>query len=84
MSYTGWIKGRTIELEEPLPFADGQFVKVSLETMTPQIRSGSPQAVLEAMRQTPHLVQADVAALENAMSDAKLSTHAGFSLNDQP
>ena len=84
MSYTGWIKGRTIELDEPLPFTDGQLVKVSLETMAPSGRSGSPQAVLEATRQSPHLIQADVAALEAAIHDAKLPAHEGFMLNDKP
>ena len=84
MSYTGWIKGRTIELDGPLPFADGQAVKVSVETLAPSARSGSPRAVLEAARQSPHLLQADVAALESAMQQAKLPAGDAFILNDQP
>ena len=84
MSYTGWIKGRTIELEEPLPYADGQAVKVSIETAVPVTRAGSPRAVLAATRQSPHLPPADVAALEAVMLDAKLPPHDGLMLNDQP
>ena len=84
MSYTGWIKGRTIELDEPLPFAEGQIVKVSLEMLAPSARSGSPQSVLEATRQSPHLLQADVAALEAVMQNAKLPANEGFTLNDKP
>jgi len=84
MNYKGRIKGRTIELAEPLPFAEGQLVKVSLEAIALSTRSGSPQAVLEATCQSPHLPQADVAALEAAIQDAKLPAHEGFILNDKP
>ena len=84
MSYTGWINGRTIELDEPLPFADGQAVKVSVETVAPVTRAGSPRTVLAATRQSPHLPPADVAALEAALLAAKLPTHDGLMLNDQP
>jgi hypothetical protein len=84
MSYKGWIKGRTIELSEPLPFAEGQFVKVSVEKIAPFVRSGSPQAVLAATRQSPHVLQADVTALEAAIQDGKLPSNEGFILNDKP
>lgn len=84
MSYTGWIKGRTIELDEPLPFADGQTVKVSVETTGAILRIGSPQAVLEASRQLPHLPPTAVAELEVALRTAKIPPSEGFMLNDQP
>ncbi len=84
MSYRGWIKGRTIEMDEPLPFAEGQAVKVFVETMAPSARSGSPRTILEATHQFPHLVQADIAALEAAIQDAKLPTGEGFILNEKP
>jgi hypothetical protein len=84
MSYKGWIKGRTIELDEPLPFAEGQAVKVSVEMIGSSARSGSPRTILEATRQSPHLLQTDVAALEAAIQDAKLPTRDGFILNDKP
>ena len=84
MSYTGWIKGRTIELDEPLPFADGQAVKVSVESMVPVARTGSPRAVLAASRQSPHLSPASVAALDAAIAAARLPSSDGLMLNDQP
>src|SRR5262245_2533426 len=46
MGYKGPTKGRLIELEEPLPFADGTRVEVTV-TPVPQPRKGSPQAVLQ-------------------------------------
>ena len=84
MSYTGWIKGRTIELDEPLPFADGQAVKISVETTGVIVRAGSPQTVLEASRQLPHLPPATVVDLEAAIRAAKIPPSDGFMLNDQP
>ena len=84
MSYTGWIKGRTIELDEPLPFADGQSVTISVERAEPVARAGSPRAVLAASRQSPHLSPAAVATLDAAISAARLPSSAGLMLNDQP
>jgi hypothetical protein len=46
MGYKGITKGKLIELEEPLPFADGTRVEVTV-TPVPQPRKGSPQAVLQ-------------------------------------
>jgi hypothetical protein len=46
MGYKGITKGKLIELEEPLPFADGTWVEVTV-TPVPQPRKGSPQAVLQ-------------------------------------
>jgi hypothetical protein len=46
MGYKGTTKGKMIELEEPLPFADGTQVEVTV-TLVPQPRQGSPQAVLQ-------------------------------------
>ena len=46
MGCKGTAKGKLIELEEPLPFADGTRVEVTV-TPVPQPRKGSPQAVLQ-------------------------------------
>ena len=46
MGYKGTAKGKLIELEEPLPFADGTRVEVTV-TAVPQPRKGSPKAVLQ-------------------------------------
>jgi len=46
MGYTGTIKGNVIVLDEPLPFAEGTRVEI---TVTPKAkpRKGSPQALLQ-------------------------------------
>src|SRR4030095_8532882 len=46
MGYKGTTKGKLIELEAPLPFADGTRVEVTV-TPVPQPCKGSPQAVLQ-------------------------------------
>jgi hypothetical protein len=46
MGYKGTAKGKLIELEEPLPFADGTRVEVTV-TPVPRPRKGSPKAVLQ-------------------------------------
>ena len=46
MGYKGTAKGKVIELEEPLPFADGTRLEVTV-TPVPQPRKGSPKAVLQ-------------------------------------
>jgi hypothetical protein len=46
MGYKGTAKGKLIELEESLPFADGTRVEVTV-TPVAQPRKGSPKAVLQ-------------------------------------
>ena len=45
MGYKGTVKGNVIELDEPLPFAEGTRVEVMV-TPEPTPRKGSPQAIL--------------------------------------
>lgn len=82
MSYRGLTKGRTIELEEPLPFPEGQAVRVSVEPWGSTARLGSPQAILQAVRAVPHLRPFEVDGLETAIGLAKLSVRAGVALNE--
>jgi hypothetical protein len=72
MSYRGIAKGKTIELEEPLPYAYGQPVKVLVEPLEGQPLKGSPAEMLRAVREPPHLSSEDVAALEQAIEEGKL------------
>lgn len=53
MGYSGTVKGKTIELDEPLPLAEGTKVDVSV---TPQQgpRKGSPKAVLQLAGMLTH------------------------------
>ena len=84
MSYNGWAKGRTIELAEPLPFPEGQALRVSVEPVSPTPRRSSPLAILEAMRGSPRLQGGDVDALEAAIQHGKLPMQEGFVLNEGP
>ena len=79
MNYRGLAKGKTIELEELLPFADGQAVRVSVEPWASTWRPGSPQAVLQAVRDLPHLRGGDVDELEAAMEGSRLPVQEGVS-----
>ncbi|MBI3853726.1 MAG: hypothetical protein HY298_26070 [Verrucomicrobia bacterium] len=82
MNYRGLAKGMKIELEEPLPFPEGQAVRVSVEPCTSASRVGSPPAVLQAVRDFPHLHAVDLDELEAALESARLPVHAGIVLNE--
>lgn len=72
MTYRGVAKGKTIEFEETLPFPEGQTLDVSVEPASPAGPVGSPAAVLEAMRQPPHIDSADVDELERLIAEGQL------------
>jgi len=72
VSYKGIVKGKTIELEEPLPYPEGQPVSVSVEPLVGRYPRGSPAAILEAVRKPPHLTDEDVDELERAIEEGKL------------
>jgi hypothetical protein len=55
MIYKGIAKGTHIELEEPLPYADGQPVSVWVEPVAGLLPPGSPAAVRQVMHEPPHL-----------------------------
>ena len=71
MTYRGIAKGRTIELEEHLPFPDGQPLTVSVEAPA-QSANGSAARILKALRSPPHLDPSDVDELENAICTGRL------------
>ena len=72
MTYKGVAKGKIIELEEPLPYAEGQAVSVSIEPLHREFRPGSPPAILKAMRDLPRLDPKDVDELERVIAQGKL------------
>lgn len=72
MTYRGIAKGTHIELEEPLPYADGQPVSVWVEPVAGPLQPGSPAAVRQVMHAPPHLPREDVAVFERAIAEAKL------------
>ena len=63
MTYRGIARGNAIELDEPLPFAEGQAVRVDVEAVSPAPERGSIAALLQAIREGPHLSDGDVDAL---------------------
>ncbi len=64
MIYKGVAKGKIIELEEPLPYHEGQLISVSVNTIAGQFCIGSPEAVRLVMHKLPHLKSEDVDELE--------------------
>ena len=46
MTYKGVAKGKIIELEEALPYSDGQAVSVSAEALHSDLLPGSAPAIL--------------------------------------
>ncbi|MDQ3254706.1 MAG: hypothetical protein M3R15_12485 [Acidobacteriota bacterium] len=75
MIYRGVIRGKTIELENPLPYPEGQAVSVSVEPLTTQLHPSSPAAVRQVMHEPPHLTWEDVDELERAIEEGKLPMH---------
>ena len=73
MSYRGIAKGKLIELEEPLPFSEGQPVIVLVEPLAAQFQAGSPAVIRQVMHEPPHPTAEDVDELERAIKEAKLS-----------
>ena len=72
MTYNGVVKGKTIELDQPLPYPEGQPVRVAVEPLFTPLDAGSPAAILKAMYDAPHLTEEDVAQLERAIEEGRL------------
>jgi hypothetical protein len=71
MTFRGVARGKTIELEERLPFAEGEIVSVSVEPASPK-REGNAEAIRKAMRELPHVDPTAVDELERAIAEGKL------------
>jgi len=72
MTYKGVAKGKIIELEEALPYSDGQAVSVSVEALHPDLQPGSAPAILRVMRSLPDLNPDDVDELEQLIRKGRL------------
>jgi hypothetical protein len=64
MIYKGVARGKIIELDEQLPYPEGQPLTVSVDTLVKQPRPGSPEALRQVMHEPPHLSWKDVDELE--------------------
>ncbi len=69
MTYRGELRGKTIELEKPLPYENAQVVRVTVEVEPEDLPPGSPGRVLWAISQPPHLTKEDVDELERAIAE---------------
>jgi hypothetical protein len=72
MTYKGVAKGKIIELEEPLPYSEGQAVSVSVEALPPELQPGSAAAILNVMRSLPDIDPQDVDELEQLIKQGRL------------
>ena len=72
MTYKGVAKGKIIELEETLPYSDGQAVSVSVEALHPDLQPGSAAAILKVMRSLPDLNPDDIDELERLIRQGRL------------
>jgi hypothetical protein len=72
MTYKGVAKGKIIELEEALPYSDGQAVSVSVEALHPDLQPGSVAAILKVVRSLPDLNPDDVDELERLIRQGRL------------
>ncbi len=72
MTYRGIAKGKVIELEDTLPFPNGQSVTVQIETTENGPLPGSAARILSAIHEPPHLSCADVDELENQIAAGRL------------
>jgi hypothetical protein len=72
MPYKGVAKGKIIELEEALPYSEGQAVSVSVEALHPDLQPGSAPAILKVMRSLPDLNPDDVDELEQLIRQGRL------------
>ena len=72
MTYKGIAKGKMIELEQPLPYEEGQLITVSVEPVAGEPMVGSPEAIRKAMHRPPHLEPEWVDLMEQAIEQGRL------------
>ena len=60
MQCKGIARGKIIELDEVLPYAEGRLVNVTVEQENSSFQTGSPAAIRQAMYEPPHLTREDV------------------------
>jgi hypothetical protein len=72
MTCQGTIQGGAIQLNRPLPFADGQAVNVSIEPVEQDDPPpGSPAAILAALKSTPPIDPSIVDEFERIIEESK-------------
>ena len=75
MHSRGIARGKIIELEEVLPYAEGCLVNVIVEPEDTPLQASSPAVIRQAMYKPPHLSAEDVDELEQAIKAGQLPVH---------
>ncbi len=75
MTYKGYARGRLIELEEQLPYPEGQALRISIRPMDGTAAQSPMERLRQAMCDPPHLSRQDVDEFESAISAGKLDVH---------
>jgi hypothetical protein len=70
MTFTGVVRGKSIEISEALPFDEGEAVDVVIEPAQ-QPRRGSPAAILAALASAPHVSDETVDEFERLIEEGK-------------
>ncbi len=68
MSYKGTVKGKVIELDEPLPYPDGTRVEVTVQPEK-QPRKGSPKLIVQLLAGT--LTPEEAELIRKAVSEIR-------------
>ena len=77
MTYRGIAKGRIIELEEVIPYSEGQAISVSIAPLDPHSETSIATAIRKVMHEPPHLMWIDVDQMEEAIAQGKLPVRPG-------
>ncbi len=77
MTYKGVVRGKTIELEEPLPYPEGQLVSILVKPLEGESQAGFPMAIRRVMHEPPHLRWEDVDELERVIQEGRLPVSHG-------
>ena len=75
MQFKGVVRGKIIELDEVLPYADGCLVNVIVEPENVTIQVGSPATIRQVMHEPPHLTLEEVDELEQIIAAGQLPVH---------
>lgn len=77
MTYKGVVRGKTIELEEQLPYPEGQLVSILVKPLEGESQAGFPMAIRQVMHEPPHLRWEDVDELERVIQECRLPVSHG-------
>jgi hypothetical protein len=72
MTYKGVAKGRLIELEEALPYTEGQPVNVTITPIDQHPQARLAIAIQNVMHEPPHLQWTVVDEMEQAIAQGRL------------